>query len=171
MVKLIYYCSSSVVTISSPASSTSVSSAVSASVVGSDAVVALPPSPSVRSKDLYRVIAEYLSVLLVTRENLSIASRLCSQLCEGCCDGELYDELRNIGLQPDDAETTGSIILEYLCSEKGYNIYQRFKKKYTCYVDKSITIIIKYFNLYRLKIFYLEFSFFYPLVRASHKND
>ncbi|XP_026741337.1 uncharacterized protein LOC113503512 [Trichoplusia ni] len=63
--------------------------------------------------NLYKFIADYLSVLLVTRENLSIAGRLCSEICNCNCEPELEAELADIGLDSDEVKAAAAIIVKY----------------------------------------------------------
>ncbi|CAD0202363.1 unnamed protein product [Chrysodeixis includens] len=62
--------------------------------------------------NLYKFIADYLSVLLVTRENLSIASRLCSKICDCGCQPELEAELADIGLNSDEISAASAVIVK-----------------------------------------------------------
>ncbi|KAJ8714747.1 hypothetical protein PYW07_002972 [Mythimna separata] len=68
-------------------------------------------------RDLYKFIADYLSAMLVTRDNLSIAGYLCSDITSCTCEPELFTELRDIGVPESEAEPARDIIVKYL--EKG----------------------------------------------------
>lgn len=69
--------------------------------------------------NLYKFIADYLSVLLVTRENLSIAGRLCSEICNCKCEPELEAELADIGLDSDEVKAAAAIIVKYFEKDVG----------------------------------------------------
>ncbi|XP_053611383.1 uncharacterized protein LOC128675756 [Plodia interpunctella] len=62
---------------------------------------------------LYEFIEKYLAALLVTRENLSVASRLCQEVCDHTCHPELEDELKNIFLVDEDAAKAKKLIQDY----------------------------------------------------------
>ncbi|KAG6453959.1 uncharacterized protein LOC115445942 [Manduca sexta] len=64
--------------------------------------------------DIYEFITEYLSVLLVTRENLSVAAKVCNDTCRAPCELVLEDKLKDIGLNDEDVITTRTIIMEHL---------------------------------------------------------
>ncbi|KAL0821333.1 hypothetical protein ABMA28_005923 [Loxostege sticticalis] len=68
-------------------------------------------------QNLYQFIADYLSALLVARENLTIAAQLCKDVCAGSCYPELDDELRFIGLREADAEIAKKLIVDYFESD------------------------------------------------------
>lgn len=70
-------------------------------------------------QNLYQFIADYLSALLVARENLTIAAQLCKDVCAGSCYPELDDELRFIGLREADAEIAKKLIVDYFESDGG----------------------------------------------------
>ncbi|XP_052752330.1 uncharacterized protein LOC113522673 [Galleria mellonella] len=67
----------------------------------------------VQPQNLCQFIARYLSALLVTRENLHIASRVCSNIYEGSCNPELEDELRYIGLNEEDVASAKTVIMKH----------------------------------------------------------
>uniref|UniRef100_A0A2A4K6J1 RIIa domain-containing protein n=1 Tax=Heliothis virescens TaxID=7102 RepID=A0A2A4K6J1_HELVI len=68
-------------------------------------------------RNLYQFIADYLSALLITRENLSIASHICSDVAQCSCEPELQYELSKIGVDEDDITPARDIIVKYF--EKG----------------------------------------------------
>ncbi|XP_028166459.1 uncharacterized protein LOC114357159 [Ostrinia furnacalis] len=63
--------------------------------------------------NLCQFIADYLSALLVARENLTIAAKLCTDVCAGSCYPELEDELRFLGLADEDAKKVVKYVLNY----------------------------------------------------------
>ncbi|XP_049871768.1 uncharacterized protein LOC126370786 [Pectinophora gossypiella] len=65
-------------------------------------------------KDLLGFIADYLSTLLVTRENLSIASRLCRDVCKYLCATGLEDELKYLGLSVEDVAIVTKLVNKHL---------------------------------------------------------
>ncbi|XP_075979855.1 uncharacterized protein LOC142979012 [Anticarsia gemmatalis] len=67
--------------------------------------------------DLYGFIAGYLSALLVSRDNLSVAAYVLSHVCECDCRKELMCELRDIGLDEEDAEDAFKVIMKYFSKE------------------------------------------------------
>ena len=69
--------------------------------------------------DLYKFIADYLAAMLVTRDNLSIASYICNDIVHCRCEPELHTELEDIGLAKEDAKTARDIIVKYFEMGKG----------------------------------------------------
>ncbi|XP_049702275.2 uncharacterized protein LOC110376921 [Helicoverpa armigera] len=68
-------------------------------------------------QDLYQFIADYLSALLITRENLSIASHICGDMTQCGCEPELQHELKHLGVHEEDIIPARDIIVK--CFEKG----------------------------------------------------
>ncbi|CAG9791091.1 unnamed protein product [Diatraea saccharalis] len=63
--------------------------------------------------NIYDFIANYLSVLLISREHLAIAGHLCDSVCATSCCQELEDELRYLDLEEEKAGRVKEFILEY----------------------------------------------------------
>ncbi|XP_013140657.1 PREDICTED: uncharacterized protein LOC106105004 isoform X2 [Papilio polytes] len=71
-----------------------------------------------RPQNLYQFIADYLAAMLVARETLTIAGHVCKGVCDCSCEPELDDELRNIGLSPEEVDEAKNIIIRYLEKDK-----------------------------------------------------
>lgn len=61
--------------------------------------------------------------MLVARETLTIAGHVCKGVCDCGCEPELDDELRNIGLSPEEVDEAKNIIIRYLEKDKGFFFY------------------------------------------------
>lgn len=69
--------------------------------------------------NLCEFIANYLSALLITRENLKVASKVCDDICENLCHLGLEGDLRSIGLCDEDVQVVKEIISVYFAKERG----------------------------------------------------
>lgn len=69
--------------------------------------------------NLCEFIANYLSALLITRENLQVASKVCDNVCENLCHLGLEGDLRNIGLCEEDIQVVTGIISKHFAKERG----------------------------------------------------
>ncbi|XP_063368223.1 uncharacterized protein LOC134656597 [Cydia amplana] len=67
-------------------------------------------------ENLYQFIADYLSSLLVAREHLFIAARVCDDVCTNTCCADLGDELRALSLSEEDVQSCLEIISGYFSS-------------------------------------------------------
>ncbi|XP_061719491.1 uncharacterized protein LOC133526769 isoform X2 [Cydia pomonella] len=67
-------------------------------------------------ENLYQFIADYLSSLLVAREHLFIAARVCDDVCTNTCCADLEDELRTLLLSEEDVQSSLKIISGYFSS-------------------------------------------------------
>ncbi|XP_063540063.1 uncharacterized protein LOC134749089 [Cydia strobilella] len=67
-------------------------------------------------ENLYHFIADYLSSLLVAREHLFIAARVCDDVCTNTCCADLEGELRALSLSEDDVQKSLDIISGYFSS-------------------------------------------------------
>ncbi|XP_047995926.1 uncharacterized protein LOC125233834 isoform X2 [Leguminivora glycinivorella] len=82
-------------------------------------------------ENLYQFIADYLSSLLVAREHLFVAARVCDDVCTNTCCADLEAELRALSLSEEDLETSLKIISEYFSSGdvKEGNLLQKLIRK------------------------------------------
>ncbi|XP_063627246.1 uncharacterized protein LOC134798794 [Cydia splendana] len=67
-------------------------------------------------ENLYQFIADYLSSLLVAREHLFIAARVCDDVCTNTYCADLGDELRALSLSEEDVQKSLEIISGYFSS-------------------------------------------------------
>ncbi|XP_063382922.1 uncharacterized protein LOC134669339 [Cydia fagiglandana] len=67
-------------------------------------------------ENLYQFIADYLSSLLVAREHLFIAARVCDDVCTNTCCADLEGELRALSLSEKDVQKSLEIISGYFSS-------------------------------------------------------
>lgn len=67
-------------------------------------------------RNLYEFIANYLSALMVSREHLTIAGRLCGDVGKDACYREVEDELRDIGFAEEEAVKAKEIVIDYFHS-------------------------------------------------------
>lgn len=70
-------------------------------------------------QNLLQFITDHLAALLVARENLFVAARVCDDVCKTGCYPELEDELREIGLSEEDVEKTVKVVTDFFESGGG----------------------------------------------------
>ncbi|CAH0399331.1 unnamed protein product [Chilo suppressalis] len=76
-------------------------------------------------------ITNYLSVLLISREHLSIAGHLCDTVCMSSCYNELEDELRYLDMDEEKAKEVKEIVMEYFNGgiDSKFNLMSRLVKQ------------------------------------------
>ncbi|CAG9130031.1 unnamed protein product [Plutella xylostella] len=63
--------------------------------------------------DIHKFIADYLSTLLVTRENLTVASSICEHMYKNIPTSELVDELKAIGFDDETSAKAADVIIKF----------------------------------------------------------
>ncbi|KAI8434428.1 hypothetical protein MSG28_012463 [Choristoneura fumiferana] len=82
-------------------------------------------------QNLLQYITDHLAALLVARENLFVAARVCDDVCKTSCYPELEDELREVGLTEEDVEKTVEVVTDFFESGgvKETNLLLKLLKK------------------------------------------